>query len=259
MSIMLSLHLQTMPGRSNASERSNDARHFNWMHILSISGLKATREEYGDGYWYQVEDFFSLDADSGEKAMILELDAMLSRQDDCSLYPFLVGFRSSTFDLPLLKLRAMRHRIALNCFGAPQEDRYGRTSGRWAPRYHFDLANEVLGYRNAPLDDVCDLLSIPMRTKRSHDYRDRDVWRDRNPREWGELTVVITWAIFLQWSLVINELDARTFELSLESFCAFLRDAGETRPHIAQWLESYFASAEAERAPFSSLSQSRQP
>jgi predicted PolB exonuclease-like 3'-5' exonuclease len=258
MSTMLSIHLSTKPSRSCVSEKNADARHFKWTHISSISGLRATRDESGSGYCYHVEDFVSLSADGGEKALILEFDTVLSRQDDCSLYPFLIGFRSSTFDMPLLKLRAMRHRIALSCLGAPQEDRYGRTNSRWAPRYHFDLANEVLGYRNASLDDVCELLSIPMRTERSHDYMGRNAWRDQNPVEWAELSVVIQWALFLQWSLVINELNVRTFELSLESFCIFLEEAGRNKPHIAAWLEAYYASAEVERAPFSGSSQSHQ-
>ncbi len=220
------------------------------MHIVSIFGLKATREEYGDGYWYQVEDFFSLNADSGEKAMIEELDALLSTPDDYSLPPFVVGFKSSNFDLPLLKLRAMRHRIALACLGEPGEDRYGRGRGRLSQRFHFDLAQEILGYRNAPLDAVCDLLAIPLRFQRTHEYEEAKTAHMRNTREWAELTVLIQWAIFLQWSLVINELNTKTFELSIESFCEFLQGAAETRPHFERWLGAYFASAELERSPF---------
>src|ERR1700743_2131830 len=131
------------------------------MRIASVFGLKASREQRGEDYWYHVEAIFSLGADSGEKGVIAELDAMLSTPDDCSLFPFVVGFRSTAFDFPLLKLRAMRHRMPLACFGAPGEDRYGRGGSRLAPRYHFDLSNEVLGYRHASLDEVCDLLSIP--------------------------------------------------------------------------------------------------
>jgi len=255
--MLLSLFLDTIPLRTCALERDKDARQLGSTCIASAFGLKASREQRGDGYWYHVEEIFSLGADSGEKGIIAELDAILSKPDDCSLLPFVVGFRSSAFDFPVLKLRAMRHRIPLACFGAPGEDRYGRGGGRLTPRYHFDLSNEVLGYRQASLDEVCDLLAIPRRAQRVRRGSDHSAGESLKPHEWGELTTVVMWAIFLQWSLVINELDAQTFERSLESFCAFLRDAGETKPHIARWLESYLSSAETESDPFSRLSTSR--
>jgi predicted PolB exonuclease-like 3'-5' exonuclease len=190
---------------------------------------------------------FSVDSTEGEIALITRLDEILSEPDDCSLPPFVVGFRSSSFDLPLLKLRAMRHGLSLGCLGPAGVDRYGKGRGRLSPRFHLDLAEEVLGYRRAPLDTVCDLLGIPTRHSVMPEGWTTTNGVDEDCRAFSELTLVVLHAIYLQWSLVINELNLKTFELSLQSFCDFLEREGEGRPHLSRWLGAYFAAAEETR------------
>jgi hypothetical protein len=66
---------------------------------------------------------------------------------------------------------------------------------------------------------------------------------DDDARAFNELTLVVLHAIYMQWSFVINELNSKTFELSLRSFCDFLQREGETRPHLLRWLGAYVEGA----------------
>lgn len=243
MTRIVALRIQSNVTRTQTIEWSRDGALLGGARIHSAWGLVSSREEHGDGYWYCPERMFSLAGEEGERALIAHLDDILSEPDDCSLPAFVVGFGSSNFDLPLLKLRAMRHSVSLVCLGPAGTDRYGKGRGRRSPRFHFDLAEEVLGYRRASLETVCDLLAIPtsdsiMPVGSTASTNDSD-----EARAFSELTLVVLHAMYLQWSFVINELNTKTFELSLRSFCDFLQREGETRPHLLRWLDAYIEAA----------------
>jgi hypothetical protein len=243
MTRIVALRIQSNIARSQAIEWSRDGTLLGGAWIRSAWGLMSSREEHGDGYWYCPERLFSLDAEEGESRLIAQLDNILSEPDDCSLPAFVVGFGSSTFDLPFLKLRAMRHSVSLACLGPAGTDRYGKGRGRQSPRFHFDLAEEVLGYRRASLETVCDLLGIPTSNSIMPEGWTASNGDDDDARAFSELTLVVLHAIYLQWSFVINELNSKTFELSLRSFCDFLQREGETRPHLLRWLGAYVEGA----------------
>jgi hypothetical protein len=202
-----------------------------------MGGLSVIREERGDSACYRVENLFCCGGPGvEEREILIELDETLTGLSEDDVPPLLVGFRSWTFDIPLLKLRAMSQALPLLFWGRSEEGRYGTSWSRRSPRLHCDLAEEVLGRRSGGLDEACKAVGIPGRVS------GMAPGEEAAPIEsaavvWSELSVLANFGLFLRWALAINELSPRTFALSFDSLTEFILRDG--RPHLRRWLSAY--------------------
>jgi hypothetical protein len=239
MTKFIALHLQTNPFRTDAVERAAPKRIDENLSIIAAWVLIATRDD--EEVRYRVEDIICIEATPNERSLLIELDNVLSELDEFDLPPFLLGFGSASFDVPLLRLRAMRHSLPLKCFGMPGEGRYEKLRMK-APRQHVDVAREVFGYRHCSIDDASRALGMPTRNygliKRPDCERD-----ETEARAWSELTLLALWLIFLRWSLVTNSMSVRGFDVSFGNIIEFVCQRQDSHPHLSRWLDAYSSVA----------------
>lgn len=195
------------------------------------------REERGDSACYRVENLFGCGGPGvEERELLMELDQVLAGLSENDVPPLLVGFRSWSFDLPVLKLRAMSHALPLIFLGRPEEGRYETSWSRRSPKLHCDLAEEVLGRRSGGLDEACKAVGIPGRVSGMAPGEEAAPIDDAAV-VWSELSVLVNFGLFLRWALAINELSPRTFALSFDSLTEFILQDG--RPHLRRWLSAH--------------------
>ena len=159
--------------------------------------------------------------------------------------PDLVSWNGSSFDLPVLHYRALKHGI--------QAPRYWETGDsdrdfRWnnyLSRYHSrhtDLMDVLAGYQlraAAGLDQVALLLGLPGKLGMSGDkvwpvYLEGGIAEIRN---YCETDVLNTWLVFLQFELLRGNLEAAGLAREHELVRSTLQSMD--RPHLNEFLTAW--------------------
>lgn len=128
--------------------------------VVAVAWCDLTSE---DNAYYQLEGVYSfcvwntasaLEADRAEKGLVL---AFAEAEDGDTAQ--LVTWNGRGFDLPVLNLRALKHKIPMGWYYKERDFRY-----RFNDAYHCDLMDYLGDYgaaRNMKLDDVCHLIGLP--------------------------------------------------------------------------------------------------
>jgi predicted PolB exonuclease-like 3'-5' exonuclease len=192
--------------------------------IICIGALIAHQEE---GYW-------AVDAlgaphvgERSEKALISSFVDRIAE-----LSPQLVTFCGSSFDLPVLRYRAMVHGVAAPGLASrPYFNRYTEDA--------IDLCDVLSSFSaqgKATLHEVCRVMGLPGKPDGMSGAEVEKYYKDGHIREiaeYCESDVVNTYRLWLRYELFRGRLTDAEFQSSEINLIDFIKARGNTKPHLA--------------------------
>jgi 3'-5' exonuclease len=170
--------------------------------------------------------------------------------------PQLVGFNSSSFDLPVLRYRAFALTIpAQGIHGGNGKDywyRYGRD--------HLDICDVISGFGASPrpsLAELAALSGIPAKIAGIDGSQVEPMVAAGRLEElaaYCDTDIFVTYLLYLRFSLVTGGVDNDCYASSLEHLQRHIVDRIQKRPHLQAYLDALvpMISAAQQRSPSSS-------
>jgi predicted PolB exonuclease-like 3'-5' exonuclease len=157
--------------------------------------------------------------------------------------PQLVSFNGRSFDVPVLKYRAIAH--GLSCprwFN--QGDKWSNYDARYSQEYHLDLL-EVLSDHGASarcsMDEVAAAFGVPGKLDTAGDNVREMFETDQTEaiRDYCETDVITTLLIFLRQQRFIGALSEGAYARAILGMRNYLEAESEMRPHLAEYLQAW--------------------
>lgn len=196
--------------------------------IVCIGAVVASREE---GYWKVDAIGAPHIEERPERDLIASFVARIA-----DLEPTLVSFNGNTFDLPVLRYRALAHQLAAP--GLHNKNYFNRYSSN-----AVDLCDVLASFTSsgkASLDVICK--SVGLRGK-SLDIQGSEVeayvnqGRIKEVAEYCESDVVNTYRLWLRHELFRGALSGDNFEASERNLKSFILDRAHLSSHLASLFE----------------------
>ena len=193
--------------------------------IICIGALVARREE--GGHW--IVDALGAPhvGERSEKELIASFVEKIA-----ALSPQLVTFNGSSFDLPVLRYRAMVHGVAARGLAArPYFHRYTEDAVDLC-----DVLSSFSSQAKATLHELCRVLGLPGKpdgmtgTEVEKYYRDGHI---RQIADYCESDVLNTYRIWLRHELFRGYLSDLQFQASEANLIEFVKARSNTKPHLA--------------------------
>lgn len=155
--------------------------------------------------------------------------------------PTLVSWNGSSFDLPVLHYRALRHGVASPTYWevSDRDFRYNNYLSRYHYR-HLDLMDVLASYqKGSPLDEVAQLLGLPGKMG----MHGGKVWEAiqqgeiQQVRDYCETDVLNTYLVYLRFQLIRGQLSQERFDQET----AFIKESlrSDERPHVQAYLKAW--------------------
>ncbi len=205
--------------------------------IVSLSFVVADIEHNEHGEIYQLKEIRSGGTlDSTESDIIRGCNNFLGKKN----YR-LVTFNGRTFDIPVLKYRAMKHHIAMPWL---HNQKY---SYRYQKDWNCDLLDVLSDFnRSAPvkLKEVCSLLNIPCK----YDTSGADVsslydqGKIQEIRNYCEIDALVTYIIYLRYSQHIGTLPIINYHQCINDIFVYIKEHQDHKGHLMDfaklWLKA---------------------
>lgn len=155
--------------------------------------------------------------------------------------PQLIGFNSSSFDLPLLRYRAMALSIGAPLLHKANGKDYWYRFGR----DHMDLCDVISGFgasQRPSLIEIAALCGVPAKIgdiDGSNVEALIESGRVEEVAAYCETDIVVTYYVFLRFGLATGELSREQYRRSVENLVSYLSDRVEKRPHLAPFIAPF--------------------
>jgi predicted PolB exonuclease-like 3'-5' exonuclease len=208
--------------------------------VVAISFLEAEIHKDEEGYeYYVLKDIRSGGkVDSSERELIQGLFHYLS-----TLKPRFVSFNGKTFDMPVLKYRAMKHQVSARWL-YHSGDKWNNYNQRYSADWHCDLLEVLSDYGQSArvrMMEVCALLGLPGKidvdgSKVEDLYNQGKV---QEIRDYCELDVINTYLLYLRHMHHTGSLKTDAYNIAVEDLEAFLEAHAGERENFSLFLESW--------------------
>ncbi len=148
------------------------------------------------------------------------------------LCPQLITFNGSSFDLPVLRYRAMVHKISASGLSVrPYFHRYTDDA--------IDLCDVLSSFApgaKASLHELCRVMGLPGKPNDIHGGQVEEYFRDGRIKEiadYCESDVVNTYRVWLRHELFCGRLTKAAYEASEINLREFITARGNAKPHLA--------------------------
>ena len=149
-----------------------------------------------------------------------------------ALSPQLITFNGSSFDLPVLRYRAMVHGVAAPGLAArPYFHRYTEDAVDLC-----DVLSSFSSQAKATLHEICRVMGLPGKPDGMTGAEVGKYYRDGHIREiaeYCESDVLITYRVWLRYELFRARLSDAPFQQSEANLADFVKARGSTKPHLA--------------------------
>jgi predicted PolB exonuclease-like 3'-5' exonuclease len=192
--------------------------------IICIGALVTHRE--GNGPWTVDAIGAPHVGDRPEKALIASFVDRIAE-----LSPQLVTFNGSSFDLPVLRYRAMVHGVAAPGLCArPYFNRYTEDATDLC-----DVLSSFSSQAKTTLHELCRVMGLPGKPDGMSGAEVEKYYRDGHIREiadYCESDVLNTYRVWLRYELFRGRLSEPEFQGSEENLVEFVKARGNTKPHL---------------------------
>ncbi len=205
--------------------------------VVAIAFLQA-EINYDGGY----ESYKFVDLRAGGKESFSEAELIKSFFSHLgNLKPRLITFNGRTFDLPVLKYRAMRHGISVRWLYR-DGDKWNNYQSRYSSDWHCDLLDVLSDYGASArirLDEVCALLGIPGKIDVNGAMVSElySCGKIEEIRDYCELDVANTYLVYLGYMRHVGDLTARGYEEAVQDLHEFLNSNSDIKKHYANFLD----------------------
>ncbi|MBI1274527.1 3'-5' exonuclease [bacterium] len=210
--------------------------------VVAIGMVKAHIDYGSDGECYTLEEVrCGGEADSSEEQLIKGFFAYAGR-----MRPRLVTFNGRTFDIPVLKYRAMKYGVQASWL-YQSGDKWNNYQSRYSADWHCDLLEVLSDYGASArirLNEVCSILGLP--GKFGPDGSDVMPMYDRGEmeaiRDYCETDVLNTYLVYLRHALHTGRTSAKLHDQAVDQVREWLTSQGETkkvyRDFLTAWQEA---------------------
>lgn len=205
--------------------------------VVAISFLEAEIHREGNNEHYELTDLRS-----GGRVEATEKDLLEGFfRHVGKIKPRLISFNGRTFDLPVLKYRAMVHGIA-----APwlyqSGDKWSNYQQRYSLDWHCDLLEALSDFgasARIKLNEVCSVLGLPGKigVDGSQVMPMYDEGRLQEIRDYCETDVLNTYLVYLRFMQHRGTLSPESYQKAIADIVAFIQS--EDRPHLKEFLEEW--------------------
>ena len=157
--------------------------------------------------------------------------------------PRLVSFNGRSFDVPVIKYRAMTHGLACPRWFS-EGDRWNSYDARYSHEYHLDLLEVFSDYgasSRCSMNEIATCCNIPGKLDTAGDDV-RGLFEAGNIeaiRNYCETDVCTTLLLFLRWQLFNGALSGGAYARIILGLSCYLEHEGATRPHLTTFLEAW--------------------
>jgi len=207
--------------------------------VVAIAFLVADIE-YDQGFeYYSIRELRpGGNADSSERDLIHGVFNYMKQ-----LTPRLVSFNGRSFDLPVLKYRAMLHGVSAKWL-YDSGDKWNSYNSRYSLDWHCDLLEAFSDFGTSArikMQEVSALFGIP--SKLDCDGSEVDsmfaAGKVNEIRDYCELDVVNTYVLYLRYMLHRGSLTKDGYEQSLQELLDFMAMNQDKKPHFAKYIEAF--------------------
>ena len=219
-------------GKSDDEIRAAMGNKFPKLLYHSIVCIGALVAHHEDGHWKVDAIGAPHVGERPEKALIA---AFVDRIAD--LNPQLVTFNGNSFDLPVLRYRAMINEISAPELSVrPYFNRY--------PDDALDLCDVLSSFSptgKATLDEICRVMGMP---GKPHDINGSEVaayfaqGRIKEISNYCETDIVNTYRVWLRYELFRGKISKDEFKASEANLVDFITAKAETKPHLQHFAKS---------------------
>jgi len=229
-------HLEITDGRNSFPRQP-------FHRVVAISFLEAEIEYAGAQEIYYLKELRSGGEAGFDEAQLLQGFFQYFEH----LKPRLVSFNGRTFDLPVLKYRAMVHGIAAPwLYGAG--DKWNSYKSRYAMDWHCDLLDVLRDYGASTaikLSEVCAVMGFPGKfgADGSKVAEMIDTGDIQGVRDYCETDVLNTYLVYLRTMLHRGTVTREGYNRAVADVITMIEQAGNDRPHLGSFMEAWGKAA----------------
>ena len=207
--------------------------------VVAISFLRAeiVYEDGGEAFYLQELRTGGTEK-SGEKELVAGFFQFFEHHK-----PRLVSFNGRTFDLPVLKYRAMKHGLSAK-FLHSAGDKWNSYTSRYSADWHCDLLEVLSDYgasARIKLNEACAIMGFPGKfgvdgSKVADMF---DSGRIGEIRDYCETDVLNTYLVYLRHRLHAGGLSLEGYNRAVADIISLIEAEGAERPHLSAFLEAW--------------------
>ncbi len=223
----------------NVTHGKSDFLRLPFHRVVAISFLEAELDRHKSSECYTLRDIRSAGLiDSSERELLSEFFGHLELTK-----PRLVSYNGRSFDLPVLKYRAMVHGIA--AFWLHQGgDKWNSYSSRYSQDWHCDLLDVMSDYGasgRVKLNEVCAAFGFPGKFGQDGSQVTEmfDAGQIKEIRDYCETDVMNTWLVYLRYMHHRGTLPTDDYNRAVEETIASLKADKEEKPHFWEFYEAW--------------------
>lgn len=205
--------------------------------VITISFLEAEIEGNGNQEFYHLKKVRSGGTlASDEREIVKGFFHYLS-----GIHPRLVSFNGRTFDLPVLKYRAMLHGIQAKWLHQ-SGDKWNNYHSKYSLDWHCDLIDAFSDFGSSArvkMNEICAMLNFPGKLEAEGSMVEvmYNEGKLQEIRDYCELDVINTYLLYIRYAYHIARVSKESYNKMINDLVSFLEK--EEKQHFTMFLDEW--------------------